>query len=138
MADDVEAKQVLESALTVPEDIDHPAALVDRLHVGVNQNCRRMGFECPDRRADCARQIEVIRVEPGDDLPVRMGKPLVDGLGLPAVLLADPPGQPVCILLDDLHAAVGRTAIDDDVLDVVIVLLQDGKHGLPEEGRLIE
>jgi len=35
-----------------------------------------------------------------------------------AVLLGDPPREPVCVALDDLDASVRRAAVHDEVLEV--------------------
>lgn len=67
-----------------------------------------------------------------------MCKALVDGVRLPLVGLGLPVRQPVGIFLDNLQAAIARAAIDDDVFQVGVILLEHRAQGLLEERRLVE
>ena len=48
-----------------------------------------------------------------------MGETLIERVGLTFVRFGNPPTQAAGITLDDLLAAVRRTAIDDDIFDVL-------------------
>ncbi len=66
-----------------------------------------------------------------------MRKALVDGMRLASIGLTDPIRQPVFILTDDVHAAVIGAAVNDDILNVGVVLVQDRQDGLLQELGLI-
>src|SRR5947208_2731921 len=48
-----------------------------------------------------------------------------------------PPRKPVSVAADDLDASVGRRAVEDDVLDRLVVLHEHGLDRLFEELRLV-
>ncbi len=72
------------------------------------------------------------------DLARSTREALVDGIGLPFVFLALPICQAISVFLDDFQAAVAGTAINDDVFNVWVILLEHAKHGLLKEARLVE
>ena len=80
----------------------------------------------------CTRQVDVVAVQPGEDLAVRATEPLVDGIALTVVLLATPIMKITVVLLDDLAAAVGTPAIHHNILEVGIALEQDRADGFFE------
>ena len=49
-----------------------------------------------------------------------------------------PIGQPVGVLADDVLAAVGASAVHDDVLDARVVLIEHRAEGALQELRLVE
>src|SRR5439155_25669140 len=63
---------------------------------------------------------------------------LVDGVALPGVVLAHPIREVTFVSLDDLHAPVGAAAVDDDVLEVGVVLVEHGADGSLEVRTLVE
>jgi hypothetical protein len=62
----------------------------------------------------------------------------VDRVRLSAVGLAHPPGEAILVAADHLDAPVRGTAVDHDVLDRLVVLLQYRPHRLLQELALIE
>ena len=68
---------------------------------------------------------------------VGFGEALVEGVGLAAVLFADPEGEVLFVALDDVDGAVGAATVDDDVLEFWVVLGEDGVDGLLQEGGLV-
>src|SRR5437016_1030235 len=84
------------------------------------------------------REVDIVRVLPADEIARGPGKPLVEGVALPGIPLTHPVGEPALVLLDDLHAAVARAAVDDQVLEIGIVLVQDAEDGSLQELRLME
>ncbi|MNN86034.1 hypothetical protein D3C81_2033910 [compost metagenome] len=57
---------------------------------------------------------------------------------LPAVRRAFPVAQVTFVLTDDVHAAVGRPAVDDDVFQTRIALVQHRQNGAFQELGLVE
>ena len=81
-------------------------------------------FERPDHGLERTRQVVVVRVQIGDDLAARPLDPLVDRIRLTLVGLGDPPGEPILVASDHVDGLVGRSAVDDHVLEVRIALIQ--------------
>ena len=67
-----------------------------------------------------------------------MRQSLVDRFSLAAVLLAHPPCELTGVLLDYLQAAVSGPAIHHQILELRVVLIQDGTHALSQKSCLIE
>ena len=57
-----------------------------------------------------------------------VGEALVQGVEVAVVRLAAPLGEAVSYRRMTLDAAVGDAAVDDDVLDPGVVLVEDGAH----------
>ena len=71
------------------------------------------------------RGVPVVRIQPGQD-PARGARhPLVDGVALSTVFLADPIGQVLFVLSNDLDRLVGASTINDDVFEIRIALRQN-------------
>ena len=134
----VAAAQLFQVGLGSREVADHLAFSVDPVAVTVNHAHLGVVLQLPDRRTDSPRVENVIRVEPRQDLAGGTREALVDGVGLPLVFLALPICQAIGVFLDNFKAAVAGAAIDDDVFNVRIVLLEHAAHGLLEEARLVE
>src|SRR5687767_13684135 len=97
-----------------------------------------MLVESPYRGLDCAGQIIIIRIQPGHDLTLRTRHPFVDRLGLTGLLFRGPICQARRVFLDDLRTATRGSAVDDDIFDARISLIEYGSQGLFEIGSLIE
>jgi len=95
-------------------------------------------LQCPHRSAYSAGQQQVIGVEPGQNFATGVCKTLVDSVRLALVGLGLPVRQTVSIFFDNLQAAIARAAVDDDVLQVWVILLQHRAQRLLEESRLVE
>ena len=85
-----------------------------------------------------ARTKKIVAVEPGDHLPISQPEALVDGLGLAAVGFDNQVIQAVAVAFENVDGAVGRCAIDDDVLEVGILLVEYGEQRLFDESCLVE
>ena len=59
-----------------------------------------------------------------------MRKSFIDGVALTTVRLAYPVFQILLILLDDVETIVRAPAVDQDILDIRILLLEDRENGL--------
>ena len=84
-----------------------------------------------------ARQVHVIRVEPGENVSGCPAQARIDGSGLAAVLLADPVRQMLLVSLDHLDAVVCAPPIHDDAFQVGILLAEDGQDRLFQEPSLL-
>ncbi len=120
----IEVEQIVEWQRTVVAGRKvHTQRLIGREQfacTGHHVGARGMERErCCSQRA---RSQPVVAVQPGDDLARGAGHALVDCLALALVGLADNVGQPVAVGAEDVECAVGRTAVDDDVLDVRVAL----------------
>ena len=83
-----------------------------------------------------ARHERIVRVEKAKDVAGGGPKALVDGIGLTAVRLAN--HSQMVVTRQNLRRAIGRHAVDDDVLEVRVVLRQHALDGASDERRLIE
>lgn len=63
-------------------------------------------------------KIEVGGVDPTHDLPCGLGEAFVDGIILASIFLAAPESESAGMTLDNFATAVGRSAIDNDILQV--------------------
>jgi hypothetical protein len=68
---------------------------------------------------------EVVAVDVAVHVARGPREPLVDGVALPGVFLTHPPREPVGVALDDVHAVVGAAAVDDEVFQVRVALVED-------------
>jgi len=66
-----------------------------------------------------------------------MRKSFIDGVALTTVLLAHPVFQILLIFLDDVETIVHAPAVDHDILDIRILLLEDREDGLFEIRTLV-
>ena len=87
--------------------------------------------------AQRAREVQVVRVLPAHVFAGGALEALVDGMRLAPVRLAFPMGQVAFVFADDVHAAVGGAAVDDDVLQPRIPLIQHGQDGSLQEAGLV-
>ena len=94
----------------LPGLIDVAAAPADPVRAGL--------FEASDRGRESSRKVVVVAVDIRNELSAGAGKTLIQSMGLSAVRFRHPPGEPVCVALDDLNGSVGRASVDDDVLEV--------------------
>ncbi len=90
------------------------------------------------RGADRARQVKIVRVQPGNDLAPGALQPFIEGIGLARVRLGDPPGKLVGVFTDNIQAAIRGAAIDDDVLQGRGILRQDRLDGLLKVEGLVK
>jgi hypothetical protein len=103
--------------------------------------CEPASVRAPERghgRLERAWQVVVVAVDVGHDVAARALESLVERVGLAAILLADPPREPVRIGLDDLDGAVGGPAVDDHVLERLVALVEHRSQRSLEESRLVE
>ncbi len=110
-------------------------AWVDRAHEGLAVAAEELaaamgkshvrGFQGLYRQADGLRVIDVIRIQDADDPAVGQCEALVEGVADAVVLLAHQIGQAHRLAAQHLESPVGRSAVDDDVLDIREGLRQD-------------
>src|SRR5579884_1663234 len=94
--------------------------LVDLAPAAVHERTTA-GTECLHRGRHSAREVDVVRVQPAEDLAASQREPLVERMRLAAVRLRDP--AKVVVAPKDVERLVRRAAVDDDVLDPRVVLL---------------
>jgi hypothetical protein len=102
-------------------------------HAHFRTLCQRL-----DSSRDCARAVDVVRIEPCQNLAAGAGEAPVDRICLPGIRLRAPEGQAVLVAANDFKAAIRRTAVDDDVLQVRVVLGKDRLDRSGQERRLVE
>ncbi len=102
--------------------------LIYQHHVADDQPCLRIFFCRFGQLAKYAGVIGIVRVLPCDPFACCPTKALVYGFRLPTIRFAYPPCQPIRIATNDVNATVGRTAIDDEVLQVRVVLVKNGAN----------
>src|SRR5688572_7161434 len=97
----------------------------------------RMLREVVHHSRERAGQIEIVAVEKGEDVSGRAFESFIDRVDLSAILFADPVGEAIFVLANDRDAFVSAAAVDDDVLERFVALLQDGKDRLFEKPALV-
>ena len=80
----------------------------------------------------------IVRMHEAHDVPRRVANPLVQCVVQPAVGLGDELRDARLVPLEHGKRAVGRAAVDDDVLDVRPALRVDGAKRFPERSGSIE
>ncbi len=133
----VSADKITEIERPLRPHLDEIAVLVDYLAIAVDQVDMAVGAKEFGHLAQGPGLVGIVRVQPGDHLAGGPRPSLVNGPRLAIVLFAHPIGEPRLVLLDDLDAAVSRTAIDDHVFQVGISLEQNGTDGLLQKPGLI-
>src|SRR5205085_8480545 len=93
--------------------------------------------ELGDEARHHSRQEGVVGAEPAQDLALGTPEAGVERVDLAAVGLTAPPREPVAVGADDIDASVGGAAVEDDVLDRLVVLREHGLDRLFEELRLV-
>src|SRR5438128_12176669 len=79
-----------------------------------------VGLERPHRSENGRRKIEIIGVQPSENITGRATEALVERLGLSAIGLGHPGGEPWFVAPNEIRAAVRRSAIHHDVLEIRI------------------
>src|ERR1035441_2810041 len=74
------------------------------------------------------RQIDLIGIQPGEDLTSGFQESAMSGVGGPLVFAREPP-EAVLVTLQNLEAAVGGPAVRHDVLNARVVLRQHALNG---------
>ena len=114
--------------------------LVSSAHIEVEDGARDAGIGVfrigTPYGAEGARQIDVVGVEPAQKVTGGSSEALLQSVILSLIWLANPVGQVGLVPTDDLYAAVGGAAINDDVLQVWVLLVENGQDSLFEEGSL--
>ena len=86
-----------------------------------------------DRRAVVK---SVVRIQPGDDLAARHRPAFVDRGGLAHILVRFPSNS-VAVSCKDIGSFVGRSVIEDDVLDIRVVLREDALDRVAQKIGLV-
>jgi len=97
--------------------VDDLAAPVQPLELGARAKCVGHGRKC-------ARQEHVVAVEPTDDVARGTPQPLVDGIDLASVPLADV-GEPIAVALQDRQGCVGAATVDHVVVELEVPALRE-------------
>ncbi len=97
-----------------------------------------VGAHLRARFGECAPQINVTRIDPAQNIAAGAFEPLGDSLRISAIGLADPAGDPILILADDVDAAVGGAAVDNEVLVAGREIVEHGDNRLFKIGRHVE
>src|SRR5215218_9195278 len=89
-------------------------------------------------RVEGSGQLYVVAVDERENVAGGSLKALVDRVYLAAILFTFPIGEFVFVAANDRNAFVGAAAVDDDVLERLITLIQDGEDRLFQEPALVE
>src|SRR5688572_1835391 len=116
----------------------HGAAIVpEAMHSGYPIDVRMLiedlgnGLERPG-------QVFVVAVQPRHDFAARLAKALVQCVTVPGVALADVIVQPVPVFLDDVLGPVAAAAIDNNIFEVLVVLVENRPKRFFDESCLVE
>ena len=117
---------------------DHLAAGLADTQAAAREKIGRLP---PPGRADPPQRIrleQVVAADPGQEIARGARETLVESVRLPAVRLDDDASAAPAIALDDVDRSVARAAVDDDVFERRIVLVEHGADRGFEIGRLVE
>src|ERR1051325_5467405 len=89
-------------------------------------------------RGERSRQIEIVAVNKREDLAGGSLDAFVDGVHLTAIFFAHPESQSIFVSTNDRNRFIRTTAVDDDVFEVWIILIQDGSNSFLQVNALIE
>ena len=117
--------------------LEPAVVFVDVLGLAVHHVDVGVGGEEPLDGSERSGGVEIVAVEPADDLSFRTLDSLVDGIGLPFVGLGEK-AQPARIALQDIDGLVGAAAIDDQIVETLDLLLQDASQRALDESALVE
>ena len=78
-------KQVLQAGLGITQVVNGLPVLIHGEHVRMDQYSIGILFESFHSGRDGTRQVIIVRVEPGNDVPVSARKALVDSIRLPPI-----------------------------------------------------
>ena len=113
---------------------DLPVEIAE-LQIGIDPVDRRIA-QYPRRGMEGPAEIEIIAVQPGDDIPGRHPEPFVQRMALSMIRFRHPPDMR--IFFQHLERIVPGTIVDDDVLEIRIVLDQDAANGVLNKAALVE
>ena len=97
----------------------------------------RMLLQGRDRGSDSPGRVHVVGIQPGQNFPSRPSKSLAQRVGLTLIRFRHPPGQPIRVAPQHFHAAIGGTAVHNNILKARIILAQHRAQGVFQIGRLI-
>jgi hypothetical protein len=98
----------------------------------------RVSMEGIDDDLHRPREVEIVAVQVGQDLPVRNSKTLVDGFVHPAIWFRDPAERIGTFELgQQLECPIGGPAVHDDVLEIRIALRANRTERPLEEGTSV-
>ena len=104
---DIESQQVLEVILGIGMPVEKLEISIHHNTIAVDHTDLRMVLKDMHSMGNHIRGvIEIIRVEPGDNITAGMHESLIDCLRLTGVLLGDPPCQPFSIFIDDFNTPI--------------------------------
>ena len=85
----------------------------------------------------CAGEVEVVGVEPGEDVTRRSVEAVTNCGRLSFVFAGLPVGDVLLVFPDNIRGSVRAAAVDDDELEVRVALVDDGADRLLQELRLV-
>src|SRR5215470_5507268 len=97
----------------------------------------RMFCKMRGHGGECAGQVNIITINEGDNIPGHLLQSFVDGVHLAAVFFAHPVGKPPFVTTKDGHSLVCASAIENDVFEVRIALIQDRENRFFYESALV-
>jgi len=97
--------------------------------VSIDNVCRTVLAHREGVRKNASMTVCIPGVNHIDEGAAAERNTLVDGIVDPAVWLADPGFNPITLLFQQLHCAVGRTAVNNDVLESDSLLRLDALQG---------
>ena|SRR5438128_3139394 len=106
--------------------------------VATNPLTVSMSFEMIGDGRQRARQIEIVAVDKAKDIARGLLETFIDGMHLPAIFLADPVGEMLFVLTNDVDAFVVAAAVDDDVLKRLVPLIEHRQDRFFEKLSLIK
>src|SRR5580658_9888440 len=147
--EDVGLRDIVQAAQhNLPVEVDFFFAdqglsrLIDNQVVAVDEVNERIVFERLRSSGKAVGLVEVVRVQPSNDVARRHTETLVDSVALAAIFLRNPaqmlPARHRGESLENLNRAVSGGAVDDDVLESRIMLAFDAAQRRLDKLRLVE
>ena len=85
-----------------------------------------------------ARQVNIVAVDESENVSSRFFESLVDRMHLPAIFFTHPVSKTVFVATNNRNAFVSAAAVDHDVLERLVSLLEHGQDRLFQETALVE
>src|SRR5262249_34127746 len=97
--------------------LEDPFLRVDDVEISV-EDVHGLPPECGGHGRERSGEIEVVRVQPREDLAGGAAEPLIQRIALPAIGLTDPVVEIRLILPDEIQRPIGRAPVDEDELQI--------------------
>jgi len=113
-------------------------AIAEHDRVAANPFALRILSEVIYNGVECAGKINVVAVDERNDVSRRFRESLVDCVDLPAIFFSFSMRQSMLVFPNDRNAFICAAAVDNDVFERLVALIENGQDRLFQEAALVE